>query len=54
MSVVDIPTLNVEKTITVENFPYALDSNVLNNRVYVTNRGSNSVSVIDGSTNTIL
>jgi YVTN family beta-propeller protein len=46
--------LKVEKTISVENFPYAIDSNILNNRVYVTNRGSNSVSVIDGSTNSIL
>ena len=54
VSVVDIPTLKVEKTIGVENFPYAIDSNTLNNRVYVTNRGSNSVSVIDGSTNSIL
>ncbi|HYZ60737.1 MAG TPA: hypothetical protein VE544_13860, partial [Nitrososphaeraceae archaeon] len=36
VSVVDIPTLKVEKTIGVENFPYAIDSNILNNRVYVT------------------
>jgi YVTN family beta-propeller protein len=54
VSVIDIPTLKVEKTIDVENFPYGIDSNILNNRVYVTNRGSNSVSVIDGSTNSIL
>lgn len=54
VSVLDIPSLQVEKTIGVENFPYAINSNTLNNRVYVTNRGSNSVSVIDGSTDSIL
>jgi YVTN family beta-propeller protein len=46
--------LDVEKTIGVGDFPYAIDSNALNNRIYVTNRGSNSVSVIDGSTDSIL
>ena len=31
-----------------------IDTNPLNNRVYVTNRGSNTVSVIDGSIDTKL
>jgi YVTN family beta-propeller protein len=38
----------------VGHFPYGVAINPFNSRIYVTNRGSNTVSVIDGSTNTTL
>ena len=45
------PQIKIQATIKVGSFPYGIDVNPLNNRVYVANRGSNTISVIDGSTN---
>jgi len=44
----------LETTITVGNIPYALVWNSINNKVYCANVSSNSVTVIDGQTNSVI
>jgi YVTN family beta-propeller protein len=44
----------VEHTISIISDPYDVDVDPYSDKIYVTNLGSNSVSIIDGSTNTIL
>ena len=39
VTVLDGNTNNIESTIQVDNFPYDLEVNPYNNRIYVTNRG---------------
>lgn len=41
-------------TIPVGSAPWGIDVNPTTNRIYVANAGSNTVSVIDGSTNTVV
>lgn len=38
----------------VDNEPTALEFNFANNNTYVANRGSRTVSVIDGTNNTLI
>jgi YVTN family beta-propeller protein len=45
---------SVIKTITVGTGPYGDLFDPANGNIYVANVGSNSVSVIDGSTNTVI
>ena len=45
---------SVVSVIPVDNFPQALLFNPSNNDIYVANRGSRTVSVIDGSNSTLL
>ncbi len=52
-SVVLLVPDTVEATVTVGEDPRGLDWNSANDRVYVTNSGSRSVSVIDGLTNSV-
>jgi len=59
VSVIDGDTLTVTQSIAVEPVPGQIAANPLTNKVYVTNRGyyaesSGSVTVIDGSTQTVL
>ena|GEM_PF-1176489 len=48
------PPASFIATIPVGNFPYGVAVNPITNMVYVTNQGSNSVSVIDGKTNSVV
>src|ERR671910_3635610 len=42
VTVLDGNTNNIESTIQVDNFPYDLEVNPYNNRIYVTSLGKNS------------
>src|SRR6188472_2097320 len=45
---------SVISTISVEKFPQAIVFNPANNNIYVANNNSNSISIIDSNTNTVL
>ena len=44
----------VSKTITVGEFPIGISVNPMNNIIYVTNNHSDTISVIDGKTNSVI
>ena len=54
VQILDAASLTPIGTITVGNNPISIAVNPVGTRAYVTNRGSNSVSVIDLATNTVV
>ena len=50
----DASAQTVIATIPVGSNPWIVDANPVTNKIYVANRGSDNVSVIDGSTDTVL
>jgi YVTN family beta-propeller protein len=53
-SVIDLETGSQIKSIPVERFPHQIASDPAINRIYVTNEGSKSVSVLDADTDTLM
>ncbi len=49
-----VPVFGLGATVTVGNSPYAVAVNPVTNKIYVLNRGSDSVTVIDGVSNTTM
>jgi YVTN family beta-propeller protein len=54
VSVIDMPSDTVVKTVTVGTGPYGIAVNPAGTRVYVANQESNTVSVIDTSSNSVI
>ncbi len=54
MSVINEATNAVLATIPVGEEPVDVVVNEYTNRIYVANRGDNTISIIDGATNTVL
>src|SRR6204780_2749071 len=53
VSVIDLRTFALAKTIPVGSEPTGIAANSKKNEIYVVNTGSNNVSVIDAETNTV-
>ena len=54
VSVIDLRTFALAKTIPVGSEPTGIAANSKKNEIYVVNAGSNNVSVIDAETNTVV
>src|ERR1700742_4156111 len=54
VSVIDLRTFALAKTLRVGSEPTGIAANSKKNEIYVVNSGSNNVSVIDAETNTVV